>query len=65
MKSSDFLVVGSGLASLVFALRAAEEGSVTVVTKSQPFDGNTGYAQGGIAAPLGETRTSSPTWGTP
>ena len=53
MYSSDFLVIGSGLASLVFALRAADEGPVTIVTKRQPFDGNTGYAQGGIAAPLG------------
>ena len=53
MNPSDFLVIGSGLAALVFALRAVEQGSVTIVTKGQPFDGNTGYAQGGIAAPLG------------
>lgn len=56
MSASDFLVIGSGLAGLVFALRAAEEGQVTVVTKRQPAEGNTGYAQGGIAAPLGGDR---------
>ncbi len=53
MKKSNFLVIGSGLAGLVFALRAAEHGDVIVVTKRLPADTNTGYAQGGIAAAIG------------
>lgn len=50
MESADFLVIGSGLAGLVFALEVADYGSVVVVTKTDPEEGNTVYAQGGIAS---------------
>ncbi|MEO7453628.1 MAG: L-aspartate oxidase [Fimbriimonadales bacterium] len=50
----DFLVVGSGIAGLTFALRCAPHGSVIVVTKAELADANTSYAQGGIAAAIGE-----------
>jgi len=47
---SDFLVLGSGIAGLSFALRAAEHGSVVVATKKGSADSATNHAQGGIAA---------------
>ena len=46
----DFLVIGSGIAGLSFALRACEVGSVIVVTKKENYESNTNYAQGGIAS---------------
>src|SRR5579862_4129357 len=50
----DFLVIGSGLAGLTFALRASEHGRVCVLTKDEVSESNTRYAQGGIAAAVGE-----------
>ena len=51
----DFLVIGSGVAGLSFALRAAEHGAVCVVTKKETAESNTNYAQGGIAAVVAPT----------
>lgn len=50
----DSIVIGSGLAGLTFALRASEHGRVLVLTKDEVFESNTRYAQGGIAAAVGE-----------
>ncbi len=46
----DFIVLGSGIAGLNFALRVAGRGRVAVVTKKNRADSNTNWAQGGIAS---------------
>src|SRR3989454_10941018 len=46
----DFVVLGSGIAGLFFALKVAPHGRVAIVTKKDRAESNTNYAQGGIAA---------------
>jgi len=50
VKQFDFLVLGSGIAGLSFALKVAPRGRVAIVTKKDRAESNTNYAQGGIAA---------------
>ncbi len=49
----DFLVIGSGLAGLAFALKASKHGRVVILSKAQAPATNTSMAQGGIAAVMG------------
>jgi L-aspartate oxidase len=50
----DFLVIGSGIAGLSFAIHASRHGSVIMITKKSDNDSNTNNAQGGIACVLDE-----------
>jgi L-aspartate oxidase len=47
---TDFLVIGSGAAGLSYALKVANFGKVTLITKSSLEESNTNFAQGGISA---------------
>ncbi len=52
---TDFLVIGSGIAGLSFAIKMADLGTVAVVTKKEKIESNTNLAQGGIAAVVDKT----------
>jgi len=52
--SPDFVVIGSGIAGLRAAIALAPVGRVLILTKAEPTESNTGYAQGGIAVALGD-----------
>ncbi len=50
MSEFDFIVIGSGIAGLSFALQAADHGRVAIITKRARAESNTAWAQGGIAS---------------
>ncbi len=52
---TDFLVIGSGVAGLSFAIKVAEYGRVTIITKKNVQKSNTALAQGGVASVFGKT----------
>jgi len=52
--TADFLIIGSGIAGLSLALKLGNLGTVIIITKKQKTESNTNYAQGGIAAVMGE-----------
>ena len=47
---TDYLVIGTGIAGLTFALEASRSGTVAIVTKKEKMETSTNYAQGGIAS---------------
>ena len=54
-ESTDYLVIGAGIAGLRAAIEASQHGNVSVVTKGTVEDSNTWHAQGGIASVLEKT----------
>ena len=60
-QQTDFLIIGSGIAGLTYAIKLAYQypnASVAIVTKSDENESNTKYAQGGIAVVLDEITDS-------
>ena len=51
VRKFDFLVIGSGIAGMSFALKVAHKGSVALICKAGMEEANTYFAQGGIASP--------------
>lgn len=50
---ADYIIIGSGIAGLRAAAELSAAGDVLILTKAEPDEGNTGHAQGGIAAAVG------------
>ena len=50
IKEFDFLVIGSGIAGMSFALKVAHKGKVALICKTELEEANTFFAQGGIAS---------------
>ncbi len=58
LHKTDFLIIGSGIAGLSFALKVANQlknASITIITKDEKSESNTKYAQGGIATVWNKT----------
>ena len=50
IRKFDFLIVGSGIAGMGFALKVADKGKVAILCKTTLFEANTALAQGGISS---------------
>jgi L-aspartate oxidase len=54
VKKTDFIIIGSGIAGLRAAIELSHEGEVCLLSKDEPSESNTEYAQGGIAVALSD-----------